>query len=173
MIEFIKKISIEARVALYLSIAEKTFKLVDVSDERYKHGREALDKCWEWVENGNVNADDLYELIDNGECTGVSEYGMKEVEYQRKVMWYTLVDAIAYTSWQAYNRENYTYIPQAIEGIEEDGIDNFIKNATDTKKFNIDDIDDLKEFLLKGYSLNNPLKDILIEDEILSKVKCF
>ncbi|MDF2521143.1 MAG: hypothetical protein K0R84_1771 [Clostridia bacterium] len=171
MIEFIKSISIEARAALYLSIAEKTFNLVDISDERYKYGREALDKCWDWVEKGSVKADSLYELIDNAECTGISEFGMEEEEYQREAMWYTLVDAVAYTSWQAFNRENYRYLPQAIEGIDEEEINDFINNAADTQVFSIEDIDDLKRFLLEEYSLNSPLNGRIKKEEILEKVK--
>lgn len=170
MTEFIEKIDRRARAALYLAIAEITFKLVNIVDERYKDGREALDKCWEWVENGNVPADDLYDLIDNAECTGVSEYGITEAEYRKKVMWYTLVDAIAYTSWQAYNAEGCKYLPQSIEGIDEAAIDDFIKNAADTQVFNVGDIDELKEFLLKECPVNNPIKSRIVKEEILKRL---
>ena len=172
MVEIIKKIIIEARVALYLAIAEKAFNSmfndVDYYDEQFKTGREALDQCWYWVENGNVRAIDLYKLIDNPECDGTYEYGMEEQEYRKKVMWFSLTDAVAYTCWQAFHRENIKYLPQLIEGINEDLFNDYIKDAVDQKLVDLDTIDKIIKYLVETYSVANPLKSKILKKEIMN-----
>lgn len=172
MIEIIKKMSIEARTALYLAIAENSFKSlfnVDQNDAQYKDVRKALDKCWCWAEHGNVPAIDLYKLIDSPECDGVYEYGMAEQEYGRKVMWYNIADAIAYTIWQAFNKEKVKYLPQIIEGIDEEGFNDYIKAVVDEKLMNFQAIDNLIKFLYQNYSISSPLKSKIMKQEIIKK----
>ncbi len=174
MVELFKKMSIEARAALYLAIAENGFKSVfseDQNDEQYKDGRESLDKCWCWVENGNVQAIDLYKLIDSPECDGVYEYGMAEQKYRKKIMWYNITDAIAYTTWQAFNKENVKYLPQILEGIDEESFNDYIKDVVDEKLVNLQAIDNLITFLVENYSISNPLKIKIVKEEIVKIIE--
>lgn len=164
--------SIEARTALYLAIAENSFKSlfnVNQNDEQYKDVRQALDKCWCWVEKGNVPAIDLYKLIDSPESDGVYEYGMAEQEYRKKVMWYNIADAIAYTIWQAFNKENVKYLPQIIEGIDEEDFKDYIKDVVDEKLVSFQTIVNLIKFLHENYSISSPVKSKITKQEIIKK----
>ncbi|MDI5789550.1 Imm6 family immunity protein [Bacillus licheniformis] len=78
-------------------------------DERHPEGREALDKCWLWVESHAVTGDDLYELIDNADFTGISEFAEEEEDSNIARLWSLLVDAVAYTSWEAYKKKSKTF----------------------------------------------------------------
>ncbi|MGG0656878.1 Imm6 family immunity protein [Rummeliibacillus pycnus] len=52
-----------------------------------------------------------------------------------------LVDAIAYTSWEAYKKEKVKYLPQSLEGINNDSIDIFTKSTVETSFLTIDEIE--------------------------------
>lgn len=43
-----------------------------------------------------------------------------------------LVDAVAYTSWEAYKKEKVKYLPLALEGINKDSITIFLNSAVET-----------------------------------------
>ncbi|XBO85505.1 Imm6 family immunity protein [Bacillus licheniformis] len=47
-------------------------------------------------------------------------------------LWSLLVDAVAYTSWEAYKKEKVKYLPQALEGINNDSIIIFLNSAVET-----------------------------------------
>jgi len=175
MFELMKKIIVEARVALYLAISESAFMNVynfaGCNDEQYKYGREALDKCWRWVEHGNVLAIDIYKLIDDPECESAYEYGMAEQEYRKKVMWYCLADAFAYTNWQAFNKEGIKYLPQIIEGINEEGFNDYIKDVVEQKLVNLNAVDNLIKYLHEQYSVNNSLSDKIVKEKIMNRLQ--
>jgi len=100
-----------------LAISEIVFSVINNSDERYPVGRDALDKCWLWVESGAVTGDELYELIGNADYTGISEYMEEEENLNIALMWSLLVDTVAYTAWAAYKREEVKYLPQALKAL--------------------------------------------------------
>lgn len=95
----------EVKVGFVLTVAERVFSVISKDDERYLDGREALDKCWIWVESHAISGDELYEFIDNAEVTGISEFTEKEEDLNMARLWSLLVDAVAYTSWEAYKKE--------------------------------------------------------------------
>lgn len=91
-----------------------------------------MDKCWLWVESHAVTGDDLYELIDNADFTGISEFAEEEEDSNIARLWSLLVDAVAYTSWEAYKKEKVKHLPQALEGINKDSITIFLNSTVET-----------------------------------------
>lgn len=122
----------EVKVGFVLTVAEKVFAIKGKDDERYQEGREALDKCWLWVESHGITGDKLYELIDNADYTGISEFAEDEDDLNAAKLWSLLVDAVGYTSWEAYKKEKVEYLPQSLEAINNDSISNFIDSAIET-----------------------------------------
>lgn len=128
----IDKLQKELKVGFILTVAERVFSVISKDDERYPDGREALDKCWLWVESHSVTGDDLYELIDNADFTGISEFAEEEEDLDIARIWSLLVDAVAYTSWEAFKNEKVKYLPQSLESINTDSISIFLESAVET-----------------------------------------
>ncbi|RYI28832.1 hypothetical protein EVU96_12950 [Bacillus infantis] len=122
----------EVKVGVVLTVAEKVFSGISKEDERYLDGRAALDKCWLWVESHAVAGDEIYELIDNADFTGISEFAEEEEDLDIAGVWSILVDAVAYTSWEAYRNEKVKYLPQSLESINTDSITIFLNSALQT-----------------------------------------
>ena len=88
-----------------------------------------MDKYWLWVESEAVTGDELYELIDNADYTGISEFMEEEDNLNIALMWSLLVDAVAYTSWAACKFEKVKYLPQSLEGFADDSIAIILNSA--------------------------------------------
>jgi len=119
----------EVKTGFILALSEKVFSVISKTDERYPVGREALDKYWLWVESEAVTGDELYELIDNADYTGISEFMEEEDNLNIALMWSLLVDAVAYTSWAACKFEKVKYLPQSLEGFADDSIAIILNSA--------------------------------------------
>lgn len=144
----------EVRVGLVLTVAEIVFSVISKGDERYPNGREALDKCWLWVESHAVTGDELYELIDNADFTGISEFAEEEEDLRIARIWALLVDAVAYTSWEAYKNENVKYLPQSLESINTDSIIIFLNSAVETSFVKVEEIKKIEK-IINDYRIKN------------------
>lgn len=120
------------KVEYALLVSEKVIINIKNNQEKYLVAKEAINKCRAWVKNRELSGDDLYELLDNPECTGISEFAMEEDDISMINTWNLLVDIVAYTSWIAYKNENAKYLPQALEGIREENIKDILENAIET-----------------------------------------
>jgi hypothetical protein len=147
----------EVKVAFVLTVAEKVFSVISTDDERYPEGREALDKCWLWAESHALTGDELYELIDNADFTGISEFAEEEEDLNIAKLWSLLVDAVAYTSWEAYRKEKVKYLPQSLEGINSDSITTILSSAVETSFLTIDEIERMKSVILDYNYTNNEI----------------
>ncbi|MGE6260573.1 Imm6 family immunity protein [Heyndrickxia sporothermodurans] len=145
----------DIKVGFVLTIGEKVFSIIKNDDERYLDGRDALDKCWAWVENKRVSGDDLYELIDNAECTGISEFAEDEEDLEIARLWSLLVDIVSYTAWKAYKREKTIYLPQALEGIKEESVAILIESAIETTFITKEKIQLMEQRLLNKLQVSN------------------
>lgn len=153
-LQVINRLNDEVKVGFVITIAEKVFSAIDKDDERYIDGRNALDKCWLWAENNSISGDELYELIDNPECTGISEFAEDEEDLNIARVWSLLVDTVSYTSWKAYKKEKTKYLPQALEGIKEDSLLVFIESAVETTFVTKEEMDVMEQQLLSNYQTN-------------------
>ncbi|WPC42635.1 Imm6 family immunity protein [Clostridium sp. JS66] len=162
--ELLDLMSSDKKVAYILLIAEKVFSIRKIEDEKYFEGRRTLDKCWQWVEGDKVSGDDLYELIDNEECSGVSEYASEEETKDMKYMWHLVTDAVCFASWSAYKEDGEKYLPQILEGIHRRHMADFNKNVLITGLMKEDEIMDMmKKFCL--------LIEEIGDDERIKKMK--
>jgi hypothetical protein len=165
----------ELKVGVVLIVAERVFSVVRKDDEGYSKGREALDKCWLWVESHTVTGDELYELIDNVDYTGISEFAEEEEDLDIARLWSLLVDAVAYTSWEAYKKEKVKYLPQALEGIGADSINVFLNSAVETGIEFLDSTGGTDKSVIVDYeTFLNYLKEVCqvyIEDHAIGKEK--
>ncbi|WP_267903267.1 MULTISPECIES: Imm6 family immunity protein [Virgibacillus] len=83
---------------------------------------------------------ELYELIDNADFTGISEFSEEEENLSIARIWSLLVDAVAYTSWEAYKNEEVKYLPQSLESITTDSIITFLNSAVETSFVKVEEI---------------------------------
>ncbi|WP_252230798.1 Imm6 family immunity protein [Clostridium sp. ZBS15] len=163
------KLKDEIKVGFVITIAEKVFSKINKTDDRYVDGRDALNKCWTWVENNGISGDDLYELIDNAECTGISEFVEDEEDLNIARLWSLLVDTVSYTSWMAYKKENTKYLPQSLEGIKEESFIILIESAIETSFITKDEIIVFEQQLLSNYQISDD-KIAIIRDDFMKKI---
>jgi Immunity protein Imm6 len=102
-----------------------------------------LDICWLWSESLAVTGDELYELIDDADYTGISEFAEEEEEMN-----------IA--------REKVKYLTQSLEGINADSITIFLNSAVETRFLTVDEIERMESVLHDYLCTDN---EILIKKE--------
>jgi len=116
-------------------------------------------------ESHTVTGDELYELIDSADYTGISEFAEEEEDLNMARLWSLLVDAVAYTSWEAYKNEKVKYVPQALEGIGADSITVFLNSAVETGFITVEEIERM-ELVLYDYECTSNETPIKREDFI-------
>lgn len=149
----LKNSSDKYKVGFALAVGEIVFGHIDKNDEKYCAGREALDRCWKCIESEEVLGDALYELIDNPECVGISEYAEEEENINFSKLWYLLVDIVAYTAWIEYKKENVSCLPQALESIKDDSIVAIIESAVDTAFITEEEIEKIYNQILANLNI--------------------
>ncbi|MEW4284572.1 Imm6 family immunity protein [Priestia koreensis] len=147
----------EVKVGFVLAVAERIFSVIRKDDERYSDGREALDRCWLWVESHAVTGDELYELIDRADFTGISEFAEEELDLNVARVWSLLVDVVAYTSWEAYKNENVKYLPQSLESISINSISIFLHSAVETSFITVKEIEQMEAVMTNYRSKNTEI----------------
>ncbi|MDQ0227253.1 Imm6 family immunity protein [Metabacillus niabensis] len=151
--DFIQNLSEEAKVAVGLVIAEKMFHLIDRNESGYKIGREALDSCWKWLEGEKVTADDLCTYIDSEDFEDIAEYANGEEGLQKQYAWYSVLDAVSYTIYQAYKREERKVVPQIIEMIDDETINILVENAMESRCLKMDSVRNVIMTLMENDSV--------------------
>lgn len=160
-------INSEAQVVYFLGLSEKVIPNL-VSSKNYETLRKALDRCWDWLEHKNIDADDLYWYFENLDDTGViTLMQFEEDDYKLKI-WICVADAIAFTIRQAYICQKDEYLPATIEAVDiEETINEFNTNfdaILDAKKDNKSK-DILLDYLIENYP--NSINDGPTKEEII------
>jgi hypothetical protein len=168
IMEWIMNVNVDARVAYYLLLTEKVMDQLD-NEEGYLQARKTIDMCWDWVKDKKYSGDDLYLMLDNEDDGGVSIYEQFTDDPQQVAIWFCVIYAIAYTIWQAYKHENQKYVPQPIEIVDDDTIDEFMINIRKIHGYSESWADILKQYLLDYYSLVSSNKKIH-RSEIMNKI---
>jgi Immunity protein Imm6 len=119
----VESLSIRARVAYCLCLAESVLIEVKHNKDGNFKAKSGLDKCWDWLSPElSIPCEDICYLLANEDDTGLSIYsslaGDREIEYSA---WGVIIYTIAYTAWQAFNYEK-EGLPSIIESIDEDTI---------------------------------------------------
>ncbi|MBA4551230.1 hypothetical protein H1043_05555 [Thermoactinomyces vulgaris] len=141
-------INSEAGVAYLLCLTEK---IINQVAEGKKDVRKAISMCWGWVEEKKHHADDIYEVFVNDEAQGVAMYYEFAEDPQQEVIWLCFNYAMEYTIWQAYEYENAIAVPQPIETVDDEIIDEFTKEIAKVDGYQEEWAERLKEYLLKHY----------------------
>ena len=149
--DFINDLSEEAKVALGLSIAEKMYTFIDKEDDGYHIGEKALEDCWKWLSGKELSADDLCNYIDSEDYIDVAEFANKEKDEQKQYGWYSVLDAVSYTAYQAYKRENKKFVPQVLEIIDDETLNTLWGNAIESKMIDIAELKTLTKYLIDHY----------------------
>lgn len=105
-------LSEDAQIAIFLVVAENAINYF-VDKKFYKSAKDALDKCWNYLEKKDVRGDDLYELIGSEDDNLVYLQVESESENDIKV-WDCVIDSVLYTCRKAYDKYN-EHLPQAVE----------------------------------------------------------
>ncbi|MDM5186296.1 Imm6 family immunity protein [Bacillus sp. DX4.1] len=168
---FIENLNEEAKVVIGLIIAERMFNLIHISEDGHKTGRGALDSCWQWLEGEEIEVADLYGYIDSEDYIDVVEFAHLEKDDKKQYAWYAVLDAVSYTIWQAYKKENRKFVPQAIEGIDDETLIILVENSVESKFFKLESIDKVKKCLLENYSISSEIQsNTIIKKDIMKMV---
>lgn len=159
IMDFINNLNAVAKVAIGLVIAENMYNIISMNKLGYKTGREALDSCWKWLEGEKIDADDLCNYIDSEDYVDVAEFANKEKDVQKQYAWYSVLDAVSYTTYQAYKKEKRDFLPKVIEVIEDETLRILGENAIESGYFNIESLNNVKKYLLENYSLNDNIEN--------------
>jgi hypothetical protein len=160
----------DARVAYLLALTEK---IIDQVTEGYNDARQAIDKCWKWVEEKKYDGADLYLVFVNEEDGGVSMFYEEAVDtdnHQQASIWLCINYALEYTIWQAYKFEygNDQYVPQPIEIVDDEMIDAFTQEIRKVDGYQEEWAERLKQYLLENYPAGSDKK--IKREEMISLI---
>ena len=79
---------------------------------------EALDIAWKWIHKDENAGEVLYNFLDNEE-NGFTLYQEMEEDEIEISAWDCIIDAIAYISKAAYEKEGIEYLPEPIEIVDD------------------------------------------------------
>lgn len=160
------QISSEAKVAYFLGLSELIIqKLLD--SKHYKVIRTSIDKCWQWLESKEIDADDLFWYLENIDDTGIITLMQSEKDDKKLKVWICIGNALAYTIRLAYEHQGDQYLPATIEGVNEEETFNEFENnfneitSVDTKRIKSDFLMHLVNYYLKDK------KNTIAKQEIL------
>ncbi|MCY8371622.1 Imm6 family immunity protein [Bacillus haynesii] len=114
----------DCKVIFFLGLSEKVSSVFSRKEDQV-FAQEALDKCWEWIKDKNNIGDILYDLLDNEEngITIIQEMSDNEIDV---AAWNCMIDAVAYTSRKAFEREGVKYYPEPIALVDDALVEHFI-----------------------------------------------
>ncbi|MFC9777511.1 Imm6 family immunity protein [Paenibacillus chitinolyticus] len=144
-------LSMDAKVVYLLSLSELIIGKISTS-EGYEVAVESIEKCWEWVKFKNIEAYKLYLYLENMDETDVMTYMQFEKDSYKEKVWICLANALAYIIWEAYQYEKEKFLPQTIESVDYETVENFLITFNEVYL-----IDSLAEKLLHYFELNYPM----------------
>ncbi|CBK73058.1 hypothetical protein CIY_00630 [Butyrivibrio fibrisolvens 16/4] len=108
-----------------IAIAEKASSYIDDS-ETVEIINESLEVCKKWTQEGGNVGESLYDYLDNEE-NGFTIF--QEMEESERVInaWDCIIDAIAYISKAAYEKEGVEYLPEPIELVDDSILSHMIQ----------------------------------------------
>ncbi|MBH8602585.1 Imm6 family immunity protein [Thermoactinomyces sp. CICC 23799] len=163
-------ISEDAKAAYVLCLSEKI--LVLTKKYSWHHLiRNMLDMCWEWVEEKKHGADDLYYQFDDEEDGLIFIEGEDEVAESPQLMLilHTILEAICYTMWQAYEYEKKDYLPQILDLVSDESIEmDFMAKIKQVNSYQEEWAERLKEYLLENYPAGSDKK--IKREELLNLI---
>lgn len=150
----------DGKVIFFLGLSEKVLSVFSQKEDQIL-AQEVIYKCWEWLKGKENIGDILYELLDNEEngITIIQEMSDNETDV---IAWNCVIDAVAYTSRKAFEREGVKYYPEPIALVDDTLADHFM----DCFAKCIEDSDSYIQrinFLLDDYKNGNIASDLRTE----------
>ncbi|MBA4603412.1 Imm6 family immunity protein [Thermoactinomyces mirandus] len=169
--KWVENVSADAKVAYLLTLTEKIMNKIE-NYKWYDLARKSIDMCWEWVEKKMQSGDELYLRLDNetdGLChiEGVA-FINDEIDPQEEAVWFCVTEAVFYVTWQAYQYEKEEYVPQAIETVDDETIDNFMESIKKVDGYQEEWAEQLKKYLLENYPAGSDKK--IKREELLKQI---
>ncbi|WP_236691764.1 Imm6 family immunity protein [Niallia circulans] len=131
--------------------------------------QEVIYKCWEWLKGKENIGVILYELLDNEEngITIIQEMSDNETDV---IAWNCVIDAVAYISRKAFEREGVKYYPEPIALVDDTLVDHFMDCFGKCVE-NADSYIQRINFLLDNYKNGNIANDW--RTEILKELQLY
>ncbi len=167
-------LTIRARIALVLAVAECILIELATDPEGFSLGQEALNRAWEWEETGSVAAKALAEYVDSPTA---KDLGVRELYYDGNENMISAIIAITltvgYVAMHAYQLEHAKHLPEPIEQIDEDTIEQIFEFASQTAAFNEECIIKVYNHLLKSFKSNtiDELGESICRDRVMAALK--
>lgn len=114
----------DGKVTFFLGLSEKVLMVFSQKEDQVL-AQKVIRKCWDWLKDKENIGDILYELLDNEEngITIIQEMSVNETDV---TAWNCIIDAVAYTSRKAFEREGVKYYPEPIALVDDTLIDHFM-----------------------------------------------
>lgn len=136
MLNRFKNLNADNQAGFLLGLSETVIDLLSHSSG-YEEAKEALMICWEWLVYKQKPGDEIYYLLDDGtEFSGLFIHMQMDEENSQEAVWNCIVDAVAYTDWQAYLHQKEKYLPSPIENVDGDLVQHFLDNFYEIKSTN-------------------------------------
>lgn len=122
--------------------------------EGYEIVVQAIEKCYEWIKEKNIDGDELYFYLENVDENDIMTYMQIDQNEANEAVWMCIANALSYIIKAAYQFEKQEYMPETIECVDEETIESFFDNIT--KAFNGSSFaDKFLEYMLSKYSIDN------------------
>lgn len=172
-VEFITILAPRARAAYYLAVAEHVFnQCVSDDDPGLSYAVEAVELAWRWVEGARVSGSEIYAHLENEDDVGLGVWGYEARNDgpSAYAAWNTLLFAIAYVIWRAYGGNRRKYLPQTIESVNEDMVEDLFQRAEESGALDHGFVDRVREYLSTRHhgSLENALGGTVSRQALMS-----
>jgi hypothetical protein len=148
----LEAVTIRARSAYFIAIAESAFAAVPATDPGLSYAHEALKMAWQWIAGAQIAAEDLYLRLENEDGTGLMAFGYKAKDQSvSNAAWSTLITAYMYVIWQAYRAQGAVYLPQTIESADDTMIADLHQFAERTGRFDHEFARRIRNYLQANY----------------------
>jgi len=152
--QFVETVTIRARVAYVLGIAEHIISDIKNDYDGYLLAVDAIKTAWAWQNNASVSADVLNEYLMNEDEEGLLIHE-QEADETMVSAWVTITTAIAYVAWHAYQQKN-EFPPGALCEARYDVVEQVIEYASKTNVFDADFVNKLSEYMISRCRTKNP-----------------
>lgn len=115
----------DGKTLFFLGLSERVVSEF-TSKEDQKLARYALYNCWEWLEYKSTSGDSLYDVLDNEE-TSIT-ISLELADNETDIMaWNCIIDAVAFTSRKAFEKEGVKYYPEPISLVNDTLVEHFLE----------------------------------------------
>jgi hypothetical protein len=170
VVPFINSITIRARAAFHLAVAESLWGLLDEHpwQEERNVARKGLDLCWDWVCGETIDQYELYDCHAGEDSMGAAASATSDPDESKMPAWNTADDAICYVIWKDMLIKE-ECLPADIENATEENILESLTFAHRVPGFDENDFEPLKQYLLETYpaSETDEIGPPISKDEIL------